>query len=177
MMRVCSLARFLVLSLLPLAVAACGGRSVSESFGVQRRAPDEFQVVRRAPLVVPPDYRLRPPAPGTEGPATSSSPDAYATLTGLPPRDAAELSPGQQALVERAPGNVLPNIRQVVNQEDSQTVILDRGTFLFILDWQRGAYQDQLAQRDTLDPVRESERLRSQGIVETARTSTVPLTP
>jgi hypothetical protein len=176
-MRVGSLARLIVLSLLPFTLVACGGRSVSESFGVTRRAPDEFQVVRRAPLVVPPDYRLRPPAPGTEGPATSSSQHAYSVLTGAPPATTAELSPGEQALLERAPGNTLPNVRQIVNQEDSQTVVLDRGVFLFILDWQQGAYQDQLAQRDIIDPVLESERLRNQGIVQTARTSSTPLTP
>ena len=30
--------------------------------------PDEFRVVTKAPLVVPPDYALRPPAPGEPRP-------------------------------------------------------------------------------------------------------------
>ena len=35
-------------------VGGCSG-SVQESLGLGKRSPDEFQVVRRAPLVLPPD--------------------------------------------------------------------------------------------------------------------------
>ena len=45
------------------ALAGCSG-SVQESLGLGKRQPDEFQVVRRAPLVLPPDFNLRPPEPG-----------------------------------------------------------------------------------------------------------------
>ena len=43
------------------ALAGCSG-TVQEKLGLGKRAPDEFQVVRRAPLILPPDYSLRPPA-------------------------------------------------------------------------------------------------------------------
>lgn len=46
-----------------LALGACS------SVGVQRQAPDEFKVVTKAPLSVPPEYSLRPPAPGQAQPA------------------------------------------------------------------------------------------------------------
>ena len=36
-----------------------------------KRSPDEFAVVRRAPLILPPDYGLRPPRPGETGPAST----------------------------------------------------------------------------------------------------------
>lgn len=42
-----------------------------ETFGVNRSAPDEFRVVSRPPLSVPPEFYLRPPSPG-EPPRTSS---------------------------------------------------------------------------------------------------------
>src|SRR3546814_5174685 len=32
------------------------------------RSPDEFRVVSRAPLTLPPDYNLRPPEPGAPRP-------------------------------------------------------------------------------------------------------------
>jgi hypothetical protein len=41
---------------------ALGGCSL---FSTQRAAPDEFQVARNAPLVIPPDYSLTPPVAGT----------------------------------------------------------------------------------------------------------------
>ena len=34
-----------------------------------KRSPDEFAVVSRAPLIVPPDFELRPPRPGESAPA------------------------------------------------------------------------------------------------------------
>lgn len=47
------------------ALSACGGNSggVGEVFGLDKRVPDEFSVVARAPLTLPPDFTLRPTAP------------------------------------------------------------------------------------------------------------------
>ena len=60
---------------------------------------DEFAVARNAPLVIPPDYTLTPPAPGT---ATLSASDAQqqaiqALFGGPAPR-----SQGETTLLERA---------------------------------------------------------------------------
>ena len=35
------------------------------TLGLDKQAPDEFSVVARAPLELPPDYSLRPPRAGT----------------------------------------------------------------------------------------------------------------
>lgn len=56
-------------ALLTLTLAACsGGNNVREKLGLQPTPPDEFSVVSRAPLSVPPDYTLRPPRPGESRP-------------------------------------------------------------------------------------------------------------
>lgn len=47
-------------------LAACSGGEVRETLGVNRRAPDEFKVVSRPPLSIPPDFSLRPPEPGAD---------------------------------------------------------------------------------------------------------------
>ena len=60
-----------------LCLAACGGGKIT---------PDEFEVVGRAPLAVPPDSDLRPPRPGE-------------------PR-AQEIDPGRQAFEALFPGQV-----------------------------------------------------------------------
>ncbi len=44
-------------------LAACGG-DVRESLGLNKQAPDEFNVVSRPPLSVPPEFYLEPPTPG-----------------------------------------------------------------------------------------------------------------
>ena len=49
-----------------LTLAGCG--NFKEQLGIERRAPDEFTVVSRPPLSLPPDYSLRPPRPGERRP-------------------------------------------------------------------------------------------------------------
>jgi len=59
--------RFLPLSLILTAMlitSACDGTEVRDAVGLTRTAPDEFVVVSRPPLSVPPDFELRPPRPG-----------------------------------------------------------------------------------------------------------------
>ena len=46
---------------LAVGLSACGG---SDSLGYGKNAPDEFNVVKRPPLIMPPDYNLRPPGSG-----------------------------------------------------------------------------------------------------------------
>ena len=45
-----------------------GCQSASRAMGMAKVTPDEFRVVTKAPLVVPPEYALRPPAPGEPRP-------------------------------------------------------------------------------------------------------------
>ena len=47
-------------------LVGCGG--VGKSLGFGKQSPDEFAVVRNAPLSLPPDYTLRPPRPGAARP-------------------------------------------------------------------------------------------------------------
>jgi hypothetical protein len=45
-----------------LALTACSNGAVKETLGLDRAAPDEFRVISRPPLSVPPQFTLRPPA-------------------------------------------------------------------------------------------------------------------
>src|SRR5580692_7683126 len=53
-----------------LAVEGC--QSLREATGVGKNPPDEFTVLTKAPLVIPPDFNLRPPQPGV---ASRNEPD------------------------------------------------------------------------------------------------------
>lgn len=46
-------------------LSGCGFRQL---IGLDKVGPDEFAVESRAPLTIPPDYELRPPAPGASRP-------------------------------------------------------------------------------------------------------------
>ena len=41
-----------------------GCSNLREMAGLQKKSPDEFAVTTKAPLVIPPDFNLRPPTPG-----------------------------------------------------------------------------------------------------------------
>ena len=53
-----------------LLLQGCG--EVKNALGQTKRPPDEFAVVARPPLSVPPEYRLRPPSPGAVRPQEQS---------------------------------------------------------------------------------------------------------
>lgn len=101
-------------------LSACG--SSSGVFG--RNRPDEFAVSRSAPLVVPPDFALVPPAPGAPRPqeADSSTQALQAMFGGQAVR-----SPVEGAAVTAAGGNrSQPGIRS--NAGDPTTNVIDKGS-------------------------------------------------
>jgi hypothetical protein len=54
--------RYLSIFISIFSLAACSGSDVKDTLGLKRSAPDEFRVVTRPPLSVPPQFDLRPPA-------------------------------------------------------------------------------------------------------------------
>ncbi|AOL93474.1 DUF3035 domain-containing protein [Porphyrobacter sp. LM 6] len=101
-------------------LAACGGGG-----GVfNRERPDEFAVQRQAPLVVPPDFSLTPPAPGAPRPSegTASEQALDALFGGPAPRSRVEAS-----VIDRA-GSAAPGIRSVVGDNQTNTVAKGRVT-------------------------------------------------
>jgi hypothetical protein len=112
--------RKLVLAGVALAsLSACG----SGGGILNRGAPDEFQVSRAAPLVVPPDFALTPPKPGSpQAQAADSSTLALEALFGGP----AQRSATEAAAVRAAGGNrAQPGIRS--NAGDPDTDVVDKG--------------------------------------------------
>jgi hypothetical protein len=100
-------------------LAACGSTGV-----FNRDRPDEFAVQRQAPLVVPPDFTLTPPAPGAPRPAegTASEQALEALFGGPAPRSRVETS-----VLDRA-GAAAPSIRSVVGDTGTNTVAKGRVT-------------------------------------------------
>jgi hypothetical protein len=47
-----------------LGLGGCGGgETFGEAIGLEQKGPDELAVIKRPPLILPPDYNLRPPRP------------------------------------------------------------------------------------------------------------------
>jgi hypothetical protein len=66
-------------------LAACGSTTVRDTLGISRSAPDEFRVLPRPPLSVPPEFNLRPPAAPGEANTGAQAPardQAQSLITG-----------------------------------------------------------------------------------------------
>ena len=125
-----------------LAVAALATSGCAALTG-RRAAPNEFEVARNAPLIIPPDFSLAPPVAGTQGlTAGEAQQQAIDALFGGPaPRSAAETSLLDQA----GRGDAPIGIRSTV--WDPDTRIVDKGaTTLQILSAPAGGSEVATAQ-------------------------------
>ena len=85
-----------------LAAAASGCSSLREAAGTTKDSPDEFAVVTKAPLSIPPDFNLRPPAPGA-APSNQIEPTnaAQSALFNADPATVAASMPPTMSMGER----------------------------------------------------------------------------
>ena len=112
-----ALVRVALLSAIGLSLAACDTlRSVA---GNDKQPPDEFAVVTKAPLIIPPDFNLRPPSPGA-APLNQTDPTSSAEVAMFNTEDPATVaaqmrgnySPGEKLLLAHAGvQNADPTIR------------------------------------------------------------------
>ncbi|MEG9861693.1 MAG: DUF3035 domain-containing protein [Parvularculales bacterium] len=102
-----------ILASFALVLAGCGGGD--SLLGYSKNAPDEFSVTTYNPLVLPPDYNLRPPKTKTEnggngtGAGTDES-ETGATNNEVPivrPTSKAPASKGELALLKQVKASTL----------------------------------------------------------------------
>ena len=86
--------------LLSVTLAGCG--SLSDTLGFGKSAPDEFNVVKRAPLVLPPEYNLRPLNSSDRRPAQPTGADLARIVTLGTQAPAEKPDPAEAALLEKA---------------------------------------------------------------------------
>lgn len=147
-----------------LAAAACSTSSSTfrETVGLDQPPPDEFLVVSKAPLVVPPDMALRPPAPGA--PALNSSDPrmlAQSTITGSTAGARSGTSAGEQSMLARAGATGAdPNIRaELLREEGVETKDSTLVERLAIARRNQG---------EVLDPYAEQGQVRTQPVAQPA---------
>lgn len=149
-----------LLALVACGLAACDSGSLRRSLGLDSRGPDEFRVVSRAPLDVPPDYGLRPPQPGADRPnELSIREQAKQTVFGANTpavKMVAGRSVGESALLRQSGAvDVDSSIRETVNRESAQLAQADRSLTDRLIFW-----REQPPAGTVVDPVAEQQRLR-----------------
>ena len=163
-----SLNRVATAAALVCGVAVAGCQSTRQALGIEKVTPDEFRVVTKAPLTLPPDYSLRPPEPGEPRPQ-ELQPESAArqALEGV--RAADVRSDGEKLFVQKAGADKAdPLVRYVVDDEFGNLAHKDKSFSDYVMFWKRGAPdvapQGDLADQNEsqpLDPAIEEKRVQS----------------
>lgn len=158
----------ILLAILPLGMALPSCTGVKEQLGLTKSAPDEFTVVTKAPLIIPPDLTLRPPRPGASGPgdaqarerarralvgaAAEEEPSPAASETAAQPDPSrAEASFLKKAGADEAD----PRIRTVIRRETLAVAEKDPSFIRRLMFW-----RDDSEEEPVVDAEKEAERLR-----------------
>ncbi len=144
------------------ALALSGCTDARKALGFEKAPPDEFQVVERAPLSMPPDFSLRPPAPGAVRPQEGNVRDqARAALAGRStgtPISTAGRTQGDVALLKKAgTEQIQPDIRVLINKETQALADADKSFTDKVVFWRK---PDGPGAGEQLDATKEAQRIR-----------------
>jgi len=151
-----TLRNIIIVSALGIAISGCS--STSKVLGLTKQSPNEFNILTKAPLVVPPEYNLRPPAEGVSSVENNYTQDA-ARKALIGDVDDAEPTRGEIVLMTKAGvGRANQEIRLEVDGQNS----VERKTSSFsdrVLFWNNGSYKPR--GNVALNPETEAKRLES----------------
>jgi hypothetical protein len=132
-MRSIPVLRFAVLAAAFAAISACS--TLRNEAGLTKQSPDEFAVTTKAPLIIPPDFNLRPPSPGA-APLNQTDPTSSAEIAlfnNSDPATVAAQMPGNYSASEKmllanaGVQNANPTIRAELQSDRGNMQGADRG--------------------------------------------------
>ena len=152
-------------SMVMLALAVGGCETLRGAAGLNKKAPDEFRVVTRAPLSMPSHYGLKAPNPGIARPQETKVPSQAKQIVldssgaGSKKKPVIDLSgadPGEIALLTKAGVDKAdPKIRQLVNAESAVLAEARSGLVEQLIFWRGPAPSGKV-----VDARKEARRLR-----------------
>lgn len=163
-----------------LMLSACS--SVKKELGVGRNSPDEFTVVKRAPLTLPPDYEVRPPMDpnAPPPPQQSATVQAKQEILGKESGSPAVADKAEQAFLARAGAEgAKADIRKTIDEENGYISLKNKPVAEKLIFWNDEDGAEASADHmpsSVVDPVKEKERLeknKEEGVP--VNTGTVPV--
>lgn len=146
------------LALIVLSLVA-GCSNVKRELGVGRNSPDEFAVVKRAPLSLPPEYNLRAPSSEYLPPASEVSQQARGVLmTGT--SAAASTDAADQSFLQRTgAAQADPDIRSAINRDNGYIALQSRTVADRLIFWSDKEADLSKMPASIVDATAEAERL------------------
>lgn len=150
-----------------LMILLTGCSSARDIVGLSKQSPDEFEVVTRAPLSLPPDYGLRVPVPNIsraqEKSVRESADNLFSARGSQSPGQnlsrvdrSGAISPAEDAILGRAQAKTSnQSIRAEINSDNKTISGTDKKLIEKIIFWQGTKKPGAV-----LDPEKESKRIR-----------------
>lgn len=137
-----------------ISMSACSD-SAKKKLGLTKTAPDEFSVVTRAPLAVPPEYKIRPPRPGVKRPMEKDTvEEARQTLFGV--EDESKKAKASKSFMEEIGAEDADgSIRERLEVENQEHVEDNRPVAERLMFWGSDAPEG-----DVIDPKEEFGKMR-----------------
>ena len=156
------------------ALALTGCSNLNSLLGGDKTPPDEFRVVSRAPLSLPPDYGLTAPQPGAQRPQETDIRQTARQI--VVDRDSGSVRQASPILQGRDPGEAAflrlagaadadPSIRAIVNRESSTLAEAETGFVDSLMFWQSAQTPGTVVDAD-----KEARRLRENAALGKAPT-------
>lgn len=145
-------------AVLAITLLLTGCSSLADDLGIGRNSPDEFAVVDRPPLSLPPDFTLKPPQPGAPRPQEiKATQRAEQIILGENTIKAdSSASESEQALLQLAGADKsMPNIRNTIDRESAERVTASKRLIDDLLWWKENRAPDT-----TLIAAEEAKRIR-----------------
>ena len=149
----------MLLALAALALSGC--QSVKKELGVGRNSPDEFAVVKRAPLSMPPDYTLRAPETGEAPAAAIASNQAKTIVLGKPAAEPATDGSADSALLQKlGTQNADPLVREKISEENGYIALENQKLVDKLIFWKEPDVTDADLPASQVDAAKEAERIK-----------------
>jgi hypothetical protein len=142
-----------------LGLSACS--DVKETMGIGRNSPDEFSVVQRAPLTLPPDYSLRPPGDTTDTPPAAASADQAKTALLGKEVTPAVAGNGEKTLLDKLGiANSEPDIRKKIDEDNGYIALKSQTVADKLVFWDDNTPSPDDAPSSVVDPAKEAARIK-----------------
>lgn len=152
-----------------LLLTAAGAALAASACSSGPSTPDEFRVVRKAPLTVPPEYNLRPPAPGESRPQELSA-DSAARVAVFGTDIGRQATEGEKLLVKAAGADAVERtIRSEIDYDSAKILRKNRSFSDAILNFGKAE------ESGVVDAAAEAERLAAVERAETELTGGKPI--
>jgi hypothetical protein len=172
--------------IIALGLTACGGSEIKKTLGLEKKAPDEFTVISKPPLAIPPNFTLRPPKPGAVRPQNlDPNLQAQKSVFGSDPEKPGQMTrfmAAGNAPISKSPGEISllqlagidqrdSNIRELLKQETSVLTEREARFVDQLIFW-----QDPEEPGIVIDPAAEARRIQeNQAIGEPVTEGNTPI--